>query len=41
MWKDPDYLPSLVDQMQWQIDRLTEQVIELRNRLDAYPKRDR
>ncbi len=35
MWKDPNYLPSLVDQMQWQIDRLTEQVIELDERVDS------
>jgi len=35
LWQDPAYLPSLMDEMQWQIDRLTEQVIELTQRLDA------
>ena len=35
LWKDPAYLPSLMDRMQWQIDRLTEEVVELRERVDA------
>jgi len=35
LWKDPAYLPSLMDEMQWQIDRLTEQVIEVSQRLEA------
>lgn len=35
LWQDPAYLPSLMDEMQWQIDRLTEQVIELTQRIDA------
>lgn len=36
-WKDPAYLPSLMDEMQWQIDRLTEQVIELSQRVESMP----
>lgn len=35
MWRDSSNLPSLVDQMQWQIDRLTEEVIELDQRVRA------
>ena len=35
LWKDPVYIPSLMEEMQWQIDRLTEQVIELGQRLDS------
>jgi hypothetical protein len=36
LWKDPEaYMPSMMHEMQWQIDRLTEQVIELSQRLDA------
>lgn len=36
LWKDPGaYMPSMMYEMQWQIDRLTEQVIELSQRLDA------
>lgn len=35
MWKERSYLPSLVDQMQWQIDRMTEQIVELNDRLAA------
>ena len=36
LWRDPGaYMPSMMHEMQWQIDRLTEQVIELSQRLDA------
>ena len=35
LWKDPYYIPSLIDEMQWQIDRLTEQVIELTQRIEV------
>lgn len=33
MWRDPVYLPSLLDQMQWQLDRLSEEIIELNKRI--------
>lgn len=33
IWEDPVYLPTLVDELQWQIDRLTEQVITLSQRV--------
>ena len=31
----PDYIPSLIDEMQWHIDQLTNEVIDLRHRLEA------
>ena len=34
MWRDPVYLPSLLDQMQWQLDRLSEEIIDLNKRLE-------
>ncbi len=34
MWRDPVYLPSLLDQMQWQLDRLSEEIIELNKRVE-------
>ncbi len=33
MWKERPYVPSMVEQMQWQINRLTEQIVELNDRL--------
>lgn len=40
LWKDPgDYIPSMMHEMQWQIDRLTEQVIELSERVEAQEKK--
>jgi hypothetical protein len=33
MWRSDRYVHSLIDQMQWQIDRLTEQVIDLNHRV--------
>lgn len=33
LWRDPANLPSLLDQMQWQIDRLTEALIEVDQRV--------
>ncbi len=33
MWRDPVYLPSLLDQMQWELDRLSEEVLELNKRV--------
>jgi hypothetical protein len=36
LWRNPGaYMPSMMHEMLWQIDRLTEQVIELSQRLDA------
>ena len=36
LWKDPGaYMPSMMHEMQWQIDRFTEPVIELSQRLEA------
>ena len=35
MWKERSYVPSMVDQMQWQINRLTEQIVELNDRIAA------
>ena len=32
MWRDPTYLPSLLDHMQWQIDRLSEEIVQLHKR---------
>jgi len=34
MWRDPVYLPSLLDQMQWQLDRLSEEIIDLNKRFE-------
>lgn len=34
MWRNPVYLPSLLDQMQWQLDRLSEEVIDLNKRVE-------
>ncbi len=33
MWRDPVYLPSLLDQMQWELDRVSEEVVELNKRV--------
>jgi hypothetical protein len=33
MWRSDRYVHSLIDQMQWQIDRLTEQIIDLNHRV--------
>jgi len=33
MWRSDKYVHSLIDQMQWQIDRLTEQIIDLNHRV--------
>jgi len=35
MVKRPDYVPSLIDEMQWHIDLLTNEVIELRHQLES------
>jgi len=35
MVKRPDYVPSLIDEMQWHIDLLTNEVIELRHQVEA------
>lgn len=35
MVKRPDYVPSLIDEMQWHIDLLTNEVIDLRHQLEA------
>jgi hypothetical protein len=29
LFREPAYLPSLLDQMQWQIDRLSEEILQL------------
>ncbi|MGE5192216.1 MAG: hypothetical protein ACM3U2_06895 [Deltaproteobacteria bacterium] len=34
MWRDPVYLPSLLDQMQWELDRVSEEIVELNKRLE-------
>lgn len=34
IWRNPIFLPSLLDQMQWQIDRLGDEIIELHKRVD-------
>ncbi len=31
----PDYVPSLIDEMQWHIDQLTNEVIDLRHQLET------
>lgn len=31
----PNYVPSLIDEMQWHIDQLTNEVIDLRHRLET------
>jgi len=33
MWRQHPYVPSLIDQMQWQIDRHFEEIINLKHRL--------
>lgn len=35
MVKRPDYVPSMIDEMQWHIDQLTNEVIDLRHQLEA------
>lgn len=34
MWRNPVYLPSLLDQMQWQLDRLSDEIIQLNKRVE-------
>lgn len=34
MWQEPKHIPSLIDEMQWQIDRLGEEVLDLHRRLE-------
>lgn len=31
--RNPTYVPSLIDEMQWHIDQLTDEIIDLRHRL--------
>ena len=31
----PNYVPSLIDEMQWHIDQLTNEVIDLRHQLET------
>ncbi len=38
MWQDRAYLPTLLDQMQWQIDRLSEELLELRKTVETMNK---
>ncbi|MCA9102168.1 MAG: hypothetical protein KDA63_13485, partial [Planctomycetales bacterium] len=33
MWREHSYEPLLVEQLQWQIDRLAEEVVELNHRV--------
>ena len=34
MWKHPDSLSSLVDHMQWEIDQLSQEILELHRRIE-------
>ena len=35
LYRNPSYVPSPIDEMQWHIDQLTEQLIDLRHRLET------
>jgi hypothetical protein len=40
LFRNPTYVPSPIDEMQWHIDQLTEQLIDLRHRLDTRSSND-
>lgn len=40
LYKTPDFVPSPIDEMQWHIDQLTEQLIDLRHRLETRSSND-
>lgn len=40
LYKNPDFVPSPIDEMQWHIDQLTEQLIDLRHRLETRSSND-
>ena len=35
LYKNPSYVPSPIDEMQWHIDQLTEQLLDLRHRVET------
>ena len=40
LYQSPDFVPSPIDEMQWHIDQLTEQLIDLRHRLETRSSND-
>jgi len=38
--REPAYVPSLIDEMQWHIDQLTNQVIDLRHQIGSHGMSD-
>jgi hypothetical protein len=40
LFRNPAYVPSPIDEMQWHIDQLTEQLIDLRHRLETRSSND-
>lgn len=40
LFRNPSYVPSPIDEMQWHIDQLTEQLIDLRHRLETRSAND-
>lgn len=40
LYKNPDFVPSPIDEMQWHIDQLTEQLIDLRHRVETRSSND-
>ena len=40
LYRNPSYVPSQIDEMQWHIDQLTEQLIDLRHRLETRSSND-
>jgi hypothetical protein len=40
LYRNPSYVPSQIDEMQWHIDQLTEQLIDLRHRVETRSTND-
>ncbi len=40
LYRNPSYVPSQIDEMQWHIDQLTEQLIDLRHRVETRSSND-
>lgn len=40
LYQSPDFVPSPIDEMQWHIDQLTEQLIDLRHRVETRSTND-
>ncbi len=40
LYRNPDFIPSPIDEMQWHIDQLTEQLLDLRHRVESRSTND-